>query len=164
MKFRFAHNNFNVLDLERSLKFYKEALGFEESRRLNAPDFTLVYLSDGGQTPHELELTWLHDRKKPYDLGENEFHLAVTADDFDAAAINRVARSIHRLGGTYDSMMDSLKKTIGGRGESWKSLTPVQREMYRTVLRGFKSNPYNDRALEERMEAVRESVTKPMDY
>lgn len=48
MKFRFAHNNFNVLDLERSLKFYKEALGFEESRRLNAPDFTLVYLSDGG--------------------------------------------------------------------------------------------------------------------
>ena len=86
------------------------------------------------------------------------------ADDFDAAAINRVARSIHRLGGTYDSMMDSLKKTIGGRGESWKSLTPVQREMYRTVLRGFKPNPYNDRALEERMEAVRESVAKPMDY
>ena len=86
------------------------------------------------------------------------------ADDFDAAAINRVARSIHRLGGTYDSMMDSLKKTIGGREESWKSLTPVQREMYRTVLRGFKPNPYNDRALEERMEAVRESVTKPMDY
>ena len=86
------------------------------------------------------------------------------ADDFDAAAINRVARSIHRLGGAYDSMMDSLKKTLGGRGESWKSLTPVQREMYRTVLRGFRPNPYNDRALEERMEAVRESVAKPMDY
>ena len=85
MKVRFAHNNFNVLDLDRSLKFYREALGFEESRRLNAPDFTLVYLTDGGATPHELELTWLHDRKKPYDLGENEFHLAVTADDFDAA-------------------------------------------------------------------------------
>ena len=85
MKFRFAHNNFNVLDLERSLKFYREALGFEESHRLNAPDFTLVYLSDGGQTSHELELTWIHGRKEPYNLGENEFHLAVRTDDFEAA-------------------------------------------------------------------------------
>ena len=85
MNFHFAHNNFNVLDLERSLKFYKEALGFEESHRLNAPDFTLVYLSDGGQTSHELELTWLHDRKEPYDLGENEFHTAFAVKDMDAA-------------------------------------------------------------------------------
>ena len=61
-------------------------------------------------------------------------------------------------------MMDSLKKTPGGRGESWKSLTPAQREIYRTVLRGSQPHPYNDRALEERMEAVRESVAKPMDY
>ena len=85
MSFRFAHNNFNVLDLDKSLKFYAEALGFKEAHRREMPDFTLVYLSDGGQTPHELELTWLKDRKEPYDLGENEFHLAVTVDDFDAA-------------------------------------------------------------------------------
>ncbi len=85
MKFKFAHNNFNVLDLEKSLKFYQEALGFQESHRLEMPDFTLVYLSDGGQTPHELELTWLKGRTKPYDLGEDEFHLAVTVDDITAA-------------------------------------------------------------------------------
>lgn len=29
MEFTFAHNNFNVLDLEKSLKFYEEALGPE---------------------------------------------------------------------------------------------------------------------------------------
>lgn len=85
MEFQFAHNNFNVLDLEKSLAFYKEALGFEESHRLEGPGFTLVYLSDGGKTPHELELTWLHDRKEPYNLGEKEFHLAVTTDDYAAA-------------------------------------------------------------------------------
>ena len=62
-----------------------KSLGFKEAHRLEMPDFTLVYLSDGGQTPHELELTWLKDRTKPYDLGENEFHLAVTTDDYDAA-------------------------------------------------------------------------------
>lgn len=86
MNFTFAHNNFNVLDLEKSLKFYAEALNLKEKRRFNAPDgsFTLVYLTDG-VTPHTLELTYLRDRKEPYNLGENEFHLAFEVEDFDAA-------------------------------------------------------------------------------
>ena len=33
MEFTFAHNNFNVLDLEKSLKFYEEALGLKEDHR-----------------------------------------------------------------------------------------------------------------------------------
>ena len=45
---------------------------------------TLVYLGDG-VTPHQLELTWLADRAEAYDLGENEFHLAFTVDDYAAA-------------------------------------------------------------------------------
>ena len=37
MKFTFAHNNFNVMDLEKSLKFYEEALGLDrKSTRLNS--------------------------------------------------------------------------------------------------------------------------------
>ena len=49
MQFSFAHNNFNVRDLNRSLSFYKEALGLTESSRINAPDgsFIIVYLTDG---------------------------------------------------------------------------------------------------------------------
>lgn len=86
MKFKLDHNNINVLNLEKSLNFYKEALGLEEKRRYNAPDgsFILVYLGDS-QTPHLLELTWLRDRKEAYNLGENEFHLAFTVDNFDQA-------------------------------------------------------------------------------
>jgi len=38
MKFTFAHNNINVLDLEKSLMFYKSALGLEEVRRHEAKD------------------------------------------------------------------------------------------------------------------------------
>ena len=74
MNFKFIHNNFNVLDLEKSLEFYEKALGLKEVKRMNAEDgsFILVYLGDG-QTPHQLELTWLRDRKEPYNLGENEF-------------------------------------------------------------------------------------------
>lgn len=86
MAFTFAHNNFNVLDLEASLKFYREALDLREARRKEAADgsFILVYLTDGS-TPHQLELTWLRGRTEPYNLGENEFHLAFAVDDFAAA-------------------------------------------------------------------------------
>ncbi|MBE3116876.1 VOC family protein [Candidatus Bathyarchaeota archaeon] len=86
MQFTFAHNNFNVLNLEKSLAFYKEALQLTEVRRYEAPDgsFIIVFLSDG-QMPHQLELTWLKDRKEPYKLGDNEFHLAFKVDDFAAA-------------------------------------------------------------------------------
>lgn len=86
MKFTFAHNNLNVLDLEKSLNFYKEALGLKETRRKEASDgsFVLAFLGDE-TTPHQLELTWLKDRNEPYDLGDNEIHLAYLVDDFEAA-------------------------------------------------------------------------------
>jgi len=82
--FKFNHFNFNVTDLERSLKFYKEALGFEPVREINGDGFKIVFLSDGSDI-FRLELTWLKDHPQPYDLGECEFHLAVTADDFESA-------------------------------------------------------------------------------
>ena len=48
MKFSFDHNNINVLDLEKSVEFYKNALGFVETRRHEASDnsFTLAFLGD----------------------------------------------------------------------------------------------------------------------
>ncbi len=86
MKFTFAHNNYNVLNLEKSLEFYKEALGLVETRRKVADngEFILVYLGDG-VTNHLLELTWLKEWDRPYNLGDNEIHLAFEVDDFDAA-------------------------------------------------------------------------------
>ena len=86
MTFKFAHNNINVCDLDASLAFYNKALGLKESRRKVAADgsFIIVFLSDG-ESEHKLELTWLRDHTNPYDLGENEIHLAFTADDYEAA-------------------------------------------------------------------------------
>ncbi len=86
MQFRFDHNNINVWDLDKSLAFYREALGLTETRRLEAADnsFTLVFLGDG-KTTHKLELTWLRAREEKYNLGDNEFHLALVVDDYEAA-------------------------------------------------------------------------------
>ena len=33
MNFQFAHYNYNVMDLDKSIKFYEEALGLKEVRR-----------------------------------------------------------------------------------------------------------------------------------
>lgn len=86
MKFNFVHNNINVLDLEKSITFYENALGFKEVRRHNQVngEFVLVYLEDG-ETNYQLELTWLRDRKEVYNLGDNEIHMAVRTDDFSGA-------------------------------------------------------------------------------
>lgn len=87
MSFTFAHNNINVLDLDKSLDFYSKALGLTEVRRKVVADesFILVYLGDQGRSQHLLELTWLRDRKEPYQLGENEFHLAFVTDAYEEA-------------------------------------------------------------------------------
>ena len=89
MHFSFVHNNIHVLDLDKSLAFYAEALGLRETHRLEIRGKTLVYLSDAS-SEHELELTYVHDRTAPYDLGENEFHLAFSVDNFAAAHLLHV--------------------------------------------------------------------------
>ena len=49
MNFKFNHNNLNVRDLEKSIQFYKDALGLTVVREKDAADgsFKLVYLGDG---------------------------------------------------------------------------------------------------------------------
>ena len=86
MNFKIVHNNINVFDLEKSLKFYEEALGFKEIRRKEASDgsFTLAFIGNEN-SEHQIELTWLRDKKEPYNLGDNEIHLGLRVDDYDAA-------------------------------------------------------------------------------
>lgn len=86
MKFQMYHENYNVKDLDKSLAFYEEALGLTEKRRINAEDgsFIIVYLGND-TTDFELELTWLRDFDRPYNLGDCEFHLAFRTDDFEGA-------------------------------------------------------------------------------
>ena len=73
---KFLHTCVRVKDLEASLQFYQEALGFKEVRRNDFPEykFTLDY---------ELELTYNYDHEV-YDLGNGYGHIAVGVDDLEA--------------------------------------------------------------------------------
>lgn len=86
MKFTIDHFNINVLDLGKSLAFYEQALGLKEERRKTATDgsYIIVFLSDG-TAASKLELTWLKSQETPYNLGDEEFHIAFKTQDFDAA-------------------------------------------------------------------------------
>lgn len=103
--FHFDHFNFNVFDLERSLRFYDEALGLHPVREKEREGYRLVFLGDG-QTDFCLELTYLYDRAEPYDLGEQEFHLALMSDNIEASlqkhrAMGCVVQEQKKPGGFY---------------------------------------------------------------
>lgn len=86
MQFKMIHTNWNVQDLDRSLQFYAEALGLHEKRRKVASDGSYIIVYVGNETtPFELELTWLKDHPQPYDLGEQEFHLAFEVEEYEKA-------------------------------------------------------------------------------
>jgi len=89
---KFDHYNVNVKDLDKSIAFYRKALGLTEKKRKEGGggSFTLVYLGDSA-TDFLLELTWLRGREEPYNLGDNETHLCFRAEgNYDEL------RSFHR--------------------------------------------------------------------
>ncbi|NDW12497.1 lactoylglutathione lyase [Bacteroides sp. 214] len=124
VKAKFDHFNINVLDLEKSMKFYEQAIGFKEHHRKEAKDgsFTLVYLTDG-QSPFLLELTWLKDRKEPYELGDNESHLCVRVPG-DYAAVREYHREMGCI--AYENKEMGLY-FITDPDDYWIEILPLQK-------------------------------------
>lgn len=123
IKGRFDHFNINVFDLEKSICFYQEALGLKEVRRKEAGDgsFVLVYLTDG-KAAFSLELTWLRDRREPYQLGDNESHLCLRVEgDYDAV------RKYHKeMGCVCYENTDMGLYFINDPDDYWIEILPVK--------------------------------------
>jgi lactoylglutathione lyase len=80
---KFIHAMIRVLDLDKSLAFYRDAFGLEESYRLDFPDFALVYLRNA-ENDFEVELTLNKGRAEAYTHGSGYGHLAVCVADLEA--------------------------------------------------------------------------------
>lgn len=80
---KIIHSMIRVLDEQRSVDFYKAALGLGIADRYPFDGFTLVYLRNP-ENDVELELTINHDRTEPYTFGDGYGHIAVTVPDLDA--------------------------------------------------------------------------------
>ena len=72
-----------VRDLDRSLQFYRDALGLSTSHRLDFPDFSLVYLRNE-ENDFEIELTWNKGREPAYTHGDGYGHVAVAVADVES--------------------------------------------------------------------------------
>ncbi|MGL4656299.1 MAG: lactoylglutathione lyase [Sarcina sp.] len=85
MAIKMLHTCIRVMDLKKSLEFYRDALGLIETRRKEFPEykFDLVYLSDkiGG---YEVELTYNYNPEEPYVIGNGFSHIAIESDDIEA--------------------------------------------------------------------------------
>lgn len=86
MKFAMTHSCITVLDLEKSIEFYKKALNLEPVREIEDDEktFKIVFLKNQ-VTDAQLELTWIRDRKEPYNLGDNEIHVGFRVDNYEEA-------------------------------------------------------------------------------
>ena len=106
MPTRYLHTMVRVLDLDRSMAFYR-LLGLEETRRIENENgrFTLVFMAPPGQPecPVELTFNWDGDTGLPSD-SRHFGHLAYQVDDIYATcahlqangvAINRPPRDGH---------------------------------------------------------------------
>ena len=76
---KLIHAMIRVRDLERSVAFYRQAFGLEESHRLVFPAFTLLYLREP-ESGCEIELTWNRDQTEPYTHGTGYGHVAFCVD------------------------------------------------------------------------------------
>jgi catechol 2,3-dioxygenase-like lactoylglutathione lyase family enzyme len=75
---KLIHTCIRVYDLERSIDFYVNKLGFELKRKFELPgaDATLAYVSPPGQE-YEIELTYNHGRDFAYTIGNGYAHMAL---------------------------------------------------------------------------------------
>ena len=74
------HTMIRVLDLDRSVDFYRRAFGLEVADRFDFDDFTLAYLRNP-ENDFEVELTWNHGQQDGYTHGSGYGHVAMCVDD-----------------------------------------------------------------------------------
>jgi len=88
------HSMIRVLELDRSVAFYKTAFGLDVADRFDFDDFTLVYLRND-ESDFELELTLNKSQSEPYTHGEGYGHIAMAVDDLDAEHARFVAAGLN---------------------------------------------------------------------
>jgi lactoylglutathione lyase len=102
---KYLHTMVRVVDVEQSLRFYRDALGLVELKRQDSEKgrYTLIFLAAPGDEHAQVELTYNWDPQN-YDGGRNFGHLAYAVEDIYAACkrlmdhgvtINRPPRDGH---------------------------------------------------------------------
>jgi lactoylglutathione lyase len=92
---KYLHAMVRVRDLEASLRFFRDGLGLQETRRTDNPAgrFTLLYLAAPENPEVEVELTYNYD-DEDYGGARNFGHLAFAVDDIYATCAHLAAMGV----------------------------------------------------------------------
>jgi lactoylglutathione lyase len=135
---RYLHTMVRVTNLEQSLKFYSDALGLVETRRITneAGRYTLVYLASDADANEakssgrpELELTFNWD-PETYTGGRSFGHMAFEVDDIYAACAKLQAAGVLINRPPRDGMMafvrspDNISIELLQRGQALPKAEP----------------------------------------
>ncbi|MFZ9685269.1 MAG: VOC family protein [Gemmobacter sp.] len=96
MTIRYLHTMVRVLDLEKSIAFYR-LLGLEQTRRSDYEQgrFTLVFMAPPDQPECPVELTWNWDGDAGLPSDSRHFgHLAYGVDDIHATCAHLMANGV----------------------------------------------------------------------
>ena len=108
---KYLHTMVRVTDIEKSLAFYRDALGLEVLSRRDheAGRFTLVFLAAPGDDTAQVELTYnwpaADGSAETYTGGRNFGHLAYAVDDIYAACRRLMEHGVTLLRPPRDGRM-----------------------------------------------------------
>ena len=83
---KILHTMIRVLDPERSLRFYRDALGLELQRRHDnaEKEYSLYFLgAPGDPSGPAIELTHNYGQKEPYERGKGYGHIAIGVESIE---------------------------------------------------------------------------------
>jgi lactoylglutathione lyase len=88
---RLLHTRYRVADLVRTVSFYKDVLGLEETRRSTSPRGSTLVFFKAPESEEEIEICH-YPASGPVVIGPDLTHLAFEVDDMDAFARNASAK------------------------------------------------------------------------
>lgn len=111
---KYLHTMVRVSDLDRSLAFYRDALGLEEVSRKDVPQgrYTLVFLAAPGDRAAQVELTFNWD-PEVYQGGRNFGHLAYGVDNIYASCQRLLDHGVTVLRPPRDGRMAFVRSPDG---------------------------------------------------
>ncbi|MBX2825211.1 MAG: VOC family protein [Gammaproteobacteria bacterium] len=104
---KLLHTRYRVSDLDKTVHFYKEVLGLEETRRSQSPRGSVLVFFKAPESEEEIEICY-YPSSGGVQVQEDLTHLAFSVDDLDAFAEHAASKGYPLSDGPTKSSSGSV--------------------------------------------------------